>query len=59
MNDKVLIELARKWESVETSQGMANVQEETGLDLRNKGYRDGRKECAHDLQALIDILGDK
>lgn len=59
MNDKVLIELVRKWESVETSQGMANVQEETGREVRWQGYREGKLECAKDLQALIDILGDE
>lgn len=59
MDDKVLLELASKWERDGAPGGKVNdAEEEEVIRALQQGRRECKCECADTLRALVKLLGD-
>jgi hypothetical protein len=60
MKEVILLALAAKWENDAITPECENGAAEARLEnAKNKGYREGKRECADALKMLVNLLGDK
>lgn len=60
MNDSVLIELARRWESdAEIPNAMDGSDEAKVPNAIAQGERQAKRECADTLRVLVSMLGSR
>ncbi|HEY0684677.1 MAG TPA: hypothetical protein VGD45_20240 [Steroidobacter sp.] len=58
MNDSVLLELARRWESdAKTPNAMDGSDEAKIPNAIAQGERQAKRECADTLRTLVSMLG--
>ena len=59
MKNKILIEIAKVWESEAKTPEVQNGSEDAKIDnARRQGMREAKRECADTLKMLVDTFKD-